>query len=149
MSKPESSRKTPCAGIVVTYPMEATYSRASDRCNLSMCELSSSQAKVIRECDFAYFAAIMAPFAKEHKFRTICDWGNWVFPYDDLFDNGTMRNDPNQATVAMNMLMASFDKGFERELEPALHPGMESIGKLVGFHARIWHSFESNASPGM
>lgn len=116
-----------------------------------MCELSSSQAEVIRKCDFAYFAAIMAPFAKEHEFRTICDWGNWVFPYDDLFDNGMMRNDPNQATVTMNMLMASFDQEFERKLEPALnlHPGVESIDKLVGFHARIWHSIALNASPGM
>ena len=116
-----------------------------------MCELSSSQAKVIQECDFAYFAAIMAPFAKEHKFRTICDWGNWVFPYDDLFDNGTMRNDPNRATVAMDMLVASFDGEYEREreLEPASHPGMESIDKLVRFHAKIWHSIKSNASSGM
>lgn len=112
-----------------------------------MCELSPSQAKVIQECDFAYFAAIMAPFAMEHKFRTVCDWGNWVFPYDDLFDNGMMRNDPNRATVAMDMLMASFDR--ECELEPASHPGMESIDKLVRFHAKIWHSIKSNASPSM
>jgi len=89
----------------------------------------------------------MAPFATEHKFRTICDWGNWVFPYDDLFDNGMMRNDPNRATVAMDMLIASFHR--ECELESASCPGMESIDKLVRFHTKIWHSIKSKASPGM
>lgn len=115
----------------------------------STCDLSPSQAKAIRECDFAYFAAVMAPFADEHKFRTICDWGNWIFPYDDLFDNGTMRNVPDQAIAAMNMLMASFDASHKHELGSTLHPDMKSIVKLVLFHTRIWHSIELNASLGM
>jgi hypothetical protein len=91
----------------------------------------------------------MAPFADEHKFRTICDWGNWIFPYDDLFDNGTMRNDPDQAKVALKTLMASFDASHKYELEPKLHLNMDSTAKLVRFHTTIWHSIEPNSSPGM
>ena len=103
---------------------------------------------MIRECDFAYFAAIMAPSANEHKFRTICEWGNWIFPYDDLFDNGRMRNDYDQAVATMNILMASFDGVHKYEPEPALGPDNESIAKLARFHTRIWDSVKSIASSG-
>lgn len=90
----------------------------------------------------------MAPSANERKFRTICDWGNWVFPYDDLFDNGAMRNDPERAMVAMDMLKASFLKGDKREDEPTLQPDAKPLAKLIRFHTSIWHSIESSASPG-
>jgi hypothetical protein len=90
----------------------------------------------------------MAPFANERKFRTICDWGNWIFPYDDLFDNGTMRNDHKQAVTAMNLLMASFDDSDKHELEPLLHPNMQSFAKLARFHAKIWNSVKLNSSFG-
>lgn len=104
--------------------------------------------EVIKACDFAYFAAIMAPSANERKFRTICDWGNWVFPYDDLFDNGAMRNKPERAMVAMNMLKASFLEGGKSEEELALQSDAEPLAKLIRFHASIWHSIESSASHG-
>lgn len=32
----------------------------------------------INKCDFSYFCAIAAPEAPPDKFRTLCDWGNWV-----------------------------------------------------------------------
>jgi hypothetical protein len=32
----------------------------------------------INKCDFSYFCAIAAPEAAPERFRTLCDWGNWV-----------------------------------------------------------------------
>lgn len=35
-------------------------------------------ARKINKCDFSYFCAIAAPEAPPERFRTLCDWGNWV-----------------------------------------------------------------------
>lgn len=37
----------------------------------------------IHRTDFSYFAAIMTPYAPMERFKTVCDWGSWAFPYDD------------------------------------------------------------------
>lgn len=42
------------------------------------CSFGPKMRKRINKCDFSYFCAIAAPFAPRSKFRTICDWGNWV-----------------------------------------------------------------------
>lgn len=33
--------------------------------------------------DFPYFAAVWTTEAGPDEFRTICDWCNWVFDFDD------------------------------------------------------------------
>ncbi|KAH7018022.1 terpene synthase metal binding domain-containing protein [Microdochium trichocladiopsis] len=60
----------------------------------------------ISRCDFSYFCAIAAPTAPRDRFRTLCDWGNWVFPFDDIFDNGELRDQPKQAALVLDSLMA-------------------------------------------
>lgn len=114
----------------------------------SACEFSPPQKKAVQECDFAYFAAIMVPFADERKFRAICDWGNWMLPYDDLFDNGTMRSDYNQAASAMDILMKSFHDSQEHQSEYTLHTNSVSATKLAQFHRSIWGSIKSSALSG-
>lgn len=89
----------------------------------------------------------MVPFANEDKFRTVCDWGNWVFPYDDFFDNGVMRNDPVRAKIAMESLVSNFDE--ESKLESEMLPEMKDIFRVVRFHDTIWQSIRSIASHGM
>jgi hypothetical protein len=37
----------------------------------------------ITKCNFSFFCAVAAPHADAARFRTMCDWGNWVFPFDD------------------------------------------------------------------
>ena len=114
----------------------------------SACEFSPPQKKAVQECDFAYFAAIMAPFADERRFRAICDWGNWIFPYDDLFDNGTMRSDYNQAAAAMNILIKSFDNSHKHQSEHTLETNSVSVTRLARFHGSIWHAIKSSAPSG-
>ncbi|KAK1252163.1 hypothetical protein MKX08_003350 [Trichoderma sp. CBMAI-0020] len=69
------------------------------------CSFGPKMKKKISKCDFSYFCAIAAPFAPRSKFRTICDWGNWVFPYDDMFDNGYLRDKPEESQRVMESLM--------------------------------------------
>ncbi|PNP58285.1 hypothetical protein THARTR1_01800 [Trichoderma harzianum] len=78
--------------------------------------------KKINKCDFSYFCAVAAPHASRSRFRTLCDWGNWVFPYDDselhhlpttavnlttpsVFDNGHLRDRPEESQLVMESLM--------------------------------------------
>ncbi|PTB36255.1 hypothetical protein M441DRAFT_151771 [Trichoderma asperellum CBS 433.97] len=69
------------------------------------CSFGPRMRKKVNNCDFSYFCAIAAPFAPRSQFRTICDWGNWVFPYDDMFDNGCLRDKPEESQRVMESLM--------------------------------------------
>ncbi|KAI3339300.1 isoprenoid synthase domain-containing protein [Ustulina deusta] len=74
------------------------------------CSFDERMSTLIRKCDFSYFIAIAAPDAGLPEFRTLCDWGNWVFPYDDMFDNGDLRDKPAAAAVLMQSLMSPMSK---------------------------------------
>ncbi|KAL7928555.1 isoprenoid synthase domain-containing protein [Trichoderma chlorosporum] len=69
------------------------------------CAFGPDMKKKINKCDFSYFCAIAAPDASRSRFRTLCDWGNWVFPYDDMFDNGHLRDRPEESQLVMESLM--------------------------------------------
>lgn len=43
-----------------------------------LCSFSPKMSARITRCDFSYFCAIAAPEAPRDRFRTVCDWGNWV-----------------------------------------------------------------------
>ncbi|OAA74565.1 terpene synthase [Akanthomyces lecanii RCEF 1005] len=70
-----------------------------------VCAFDSKMARKISKCDFSYFCAIAAPEAPPERFRTLCDWGNWVFPFDDMFDNGRLRDLPEDSRLVMESLM--------------------------------------------
>ncbi|KAK5999191.1 (+)-eremophilene synthase [Cladobotryum mycophilum] len=71
----------------------------------SFCSFGPKMRMKINKCDFSYFCAIAAPHAPPTEFRTLCDWGNWVFPYDDMFDNGELRDQPEEAKRVMDSLL--------------------------------------------
>ncbi|KAJ2990133.1 hypothetical protein NUW58_g3108 [Xylaria curta] len=50
--------------------------------------------------------AISAPDAPAPEFRTLCDWGNWVFPFDDMFDDGELRDKPVAAANVIQSLLS-------------------------------------------
>ena len=106
----------------------------------------------INKCDFSYFCAVAAPMAPADRFRTLCDWGNWVsvvlilltywrrlmcfarsshmmiVSYDDanvndvgwlhlVFDNGELRDQPEESQKVMDRLMAPMlDQEFDGEI---------------------------------
>ncbi|KAF6826099.1 terpene synthase metal binding domain-containing protein [Colletotrichum plurivorum] len=63
--------------------------------------------KIVNACDFSYFCSIAAPDAPEDRLRTVCDWGNWVFPFDDMFDSGPLRSDPDASRKVLDSLLAN------------------------------------------
>ncbi|CAI6332731.1 unnamed protein product [Periconia digitata] len=71
-----------------------------------MCGFLPSMRKKIDACDFSWFISIAAPDAPPERLKTLCDWGNWVFPYDDLFDSGYLRTDLLASKLVLDSLMA-------------------------------------------
>lgn len=65
-------------------------------------------SRKIHACDFSYFVSICAPEAGPEELRTMCDWGNWVFPWDDMFDNGHLRDSLEDAERMMTALLSTF-----------------------------------------
>ncbi|GLA28673.1 terpenoid synthase [Aspergillus phoenicis ATCC 13157] len=96
-------------------------------------------ARSIHKTDFGYFLAIMAPNAERDQLRTMCDWGNWVFPFDDAFDNGELKVDLGGVKRMMDELLAVMkNEGVFRPRAP-----------LVIAFKSIWDRLsESNCSAG-
>ncbi|KAK1984687.1 terpene synthase metal binding domain-containing protein [Colletotrichum cereale] len=80
---------------------------ASEKWLTEKCSFSSRMQKTVNACDFSFFCSIAAPSAPEERLRTMCDWGNWVFPFDDMFDSGHLRSDLETSRRVLDSLMAN------------------------------------------
>ncbi|KAF7563563.1 hypothetical protein G7046_g584 [Stylonectria norvegica] len=106
------------------------------------CSFPPKMAANVHKCDFSYFCAIAAPDAPAQEFRTLCDWGNWVFPYDDMFDNGELRDQPEQSQRVMQSLMASM-------LGPLGKQDHENKLRIVEVHDTVVLRVSLKSSPGV
>ncbi|KAF5606173.1 presilphiperfolan-8-beta-ol synthase [Fusarium subglutinans] len=95
--------------VVETPPMNPNYETVkpiSEQWLAEKCSFSPRMKKRVEFCDFAIFISIAAPDAPFDKLKTMCDWGNWVFPFDDMFDEGSLKSDPKRSQVVIDSLMA-------------------------------------------
>ncbi|KAF2761567.1 terpenoid synthase [Pseudovirgaria hyperparasitica] len=107
------------------------------------CSLSTRVSKAIMKCDWAYLAAIVAHNADRDRYRTLCDWGNWVFPFDDLFDDGELRADYESAKTTMDQLLGPFVENVSMcGRQVAQRPS------LLRFHDGLVHRIQGAASKG-
>ncbi|KAI0458942.1 isoprenoid synthase domain-containing protein [Xylaria acuta] len=103
------------------------------------CAFDTRMSSIINKCDFSYFIAIAAPEASLPEYRTLCDWGNWVFPFDDMFDNGELRDKPTTAAMVLQSLMNPMSK-FQTWPE-TYAPGGERL-PIVKVHDTVWERIE-------
>ncbi|KAG4431767.1 hypothetical protein IFR05_012743 [Cadophora sp. M221] len=89
---------------------------------------SAKMKKVISKTDFAWFCAVAVPDAGKEELRTMCDWGNWVFPFDDIFDNGKLKDNPQEAREVMDDLLLVM-RGGVRASEPSA---------FIEIHDSVW-----------
>lgn len=94
------------------------------------CELGERDKHILRKGDFAYFCALNTPYCGSERFRDFCDWVNWVFPFDDFFDNGELKDDPKGAKEVLDNLLGS------------MHGNFEPKTKFVCAHQDIWERFK-------
>ncbi|KXT01736.1 hypothetical protein AC578_2738 [Pseudocercospora eumusae] len=113
----------------------------SEKAIIESCNYDHRVTTIVRKGDFSRFVAIAAPDAEQSRFRLYCDWCNWVFPYDDLFDNGELKLDAAAAQAKMQALFAnmeSTERGADTEQ-----------CDLIRFHDVIWSRMRASASPGV
>ncbi|KAH7303895.1 terpene synthase metal binding domain protein, partial [Rhexocercosporidium sp. MPI-PUGE-AT-0058] len=91
-------------------------------------DASGKMRKIISKTDFAWFCAVAVPDAGLNELRTLCDWGNWVFPFDDVFDNGNLKDDPNAAKEVMDNLLLVM-RGGARD---------EKASAFIEIHDTVW-----------
>ena len=82
-------------------------SRASDDWEREKCDLDPKGKRIIEVGDFAYFVAVAVSNASLSRFRCFSDWIHWVFPFDDMFDIGELKDDPKAAKEVLNDLVDS------------------------------------------
>ncbi|PWY91371.1 pentalenene synthase [Aspergillus sclerotioniger CBS 115572] len=95
------------------------------------CSFDEKAQRRLHKTDFAYFCSIAMPEVEAEELRTVIDWGNWVFPFDDLFDNGRLKDDPERAEVMIDSLRAGMVDN-EQSPVPADNP-------LVRIHNSVSH----------
>ncbi|PYH95298.1 pentalenene synthase [Aspergillus ellipticus CBS 707.79] len=120
------------SGEPTVNPLYKSVRKASEEWLSRECSLDEAFQRRLRKTDFSYFCAIAAPEAEPEELRTIFDWGNWVFPFDDLFDEGWLKEDPERAQVVIDSLQAGMVDEGEQAPVPADHP-------LVRVHNSVWH----------
>ncbi|KAH8762474.1 isoprenoid synthase domain-containing protein [Diaporthe sp. PMI_573] len=101
------------------------------------CSYGKMTEYAVHRCDFSYFVSISAPFASPAELRTLCDWGNWVFPYDDMFDNGHLKDRPDQARQVMYSLMAAMDEKGHVQPKLKIVEAHDTVVKRIGEKAPL------------
>ncbi|KAI1161943.1 isoprenoid synthase domain-containing protein [Nemania serpens] len=109
------------------------------------CSFDEKMSALIRRCDFSYFIAIAAPEAALAEYRTLCDWGNWVFPYDDMFDNGGLRDQPTAAALIMQSLMSPMRKQDAQETNVS----REERLLIIEVHDTVWERIKKGSLDGV
>ncbi|KAK2605505.1 hypothetical protein N8I77_008338 [Diaporthe amygdali] len=97
----------------------------------SVMSLSQQECKKVNYCDFAYFCAIVFPHANQEKLRILCDWSNWVFAFDDMFDDGELTNDPDTSQRIISNLLSIMLPDIHRSSDELVVLAHDSIYKRL------------------
>ncbi|KAF5563413.1 salicylate 1-monooxygenase [Fusarium phyllophilum] len=76
-------------------------------------KMDKHEAAKNRKADFCFCASAMAPHADAEALRTMVDWLNWIFYFDDDFDEGQLDRDPVAAEKEIRHTLAVLEDGSE------------------------------------
>ncbi|OTB10482.1 hypothetical protein K445DRAFT_70183 [Daldinia sp. EC12] len=79
---------------------------AGDRWIKRIMKMDEKASDKNSKVDFCYMICIWAPDADEEALRIMLDWNNWIFLFDDQFDEGHLKDDPVAAQQEVNATMA-------------------------------------------
>ncbi|OQD85463.1 hypothetical protein PENANT_c010G01167 [Penicillium antarcticum] len=106
------------------------------------CSFNEQMSRIITKTNFSYFISISVPYANPEELRTCCDWGNWVFPFDDKFDNGSLRDNPVESQKIIDCLLFRMEEGNELSQEFEKDP-------LLQVHNSVWERIFRNSPRGV
>ncbi|KUI56708.1 Presilphiperfolan-8-beta-ol synthase [Cytospora mali] len=93
------------------------------------------------KADFCYLSSLWVPNADEEALRVVVAWNEWIFHFDDQFDEGHLSNDPLAAQEEIDMTMALMG---EMEL-----PLQREANPIHWLFQNIWNHFKKRASPDL
>ncbi|KAL8282699.1 hypothetical protein RB600_005924 [Gaeumannomyces tritici] len=102
-------------------PLYEVVRPASEAFTKELLGLDAASFKKHHRVNFSLLASMWMPEADAEGLRVMVDWLTWVFFFDDLFDDGELRDDPvgaqaeAEATLA---LMSDHEQEVSRELHP-------------------------------
>ncbi|KAH0491851.1 hypothetical protein TgHK011_003256 [Trichoderma gracile] len=104
----------------------------------SLLQLEGKAEAKFNKTDFGFAAAVWAPSADKDRFRTAVDWANWIFYFDDQFDEGHLANDPAAAQAEIDSILAILDD----------KPNLAQTDKpLIYAFQSIWDRIKMGATP--
>ncbi|QBZ64943.1 hypothetical protein PoMZ_06644 [Pyricularia oryzae] len=71
--------------------------------------------------NFSRLASMWMPEADEEGLRVMVDWLTWVFYFDDLFDDGELRDNPAAAQAEAEATLSLMSDS-DQQVSPELHP---------------------------
>ncbi|KAL5355212.1 terpene synthase metal binding domain protein [Aspergillus floccosus] len=128
------------SGQPAINPYYESVRRESEMWLSDQCSFDERAQRILFKTDFSYFCSICAPYAGAEELRTVCDWGNWVFPFDDMFDNGGLKDDPERAEQLINSLLEGMDND-------GVAPRSEN--RLVQVHNTVWERVAKGSPIGV
>ncbi|PNP58994.1 hypothetical protein THARTR1_01242 [Trichoderma harzianum] len=87
--------------------------------------------------DFGFATAVWAPSAEKDRFRTAVDWSNWIFYFDDQFDEGPLANDPVKAQEEVDCILGILNN----------HPRVQANKPLQYAFQAIWDRIKTSDTP--
>ncbi|KAL2856286.1 terpene synthase metal binding domain protein [Aspergillus pseudodeflectus] len=118
-------------------PYYAEVRAESERWLARACNFDHRAARRLAKTDFSYFCSISAPRAGREELKTVCDWGNWVFPFDDMFDSGALKDNPTRAQEVIEDLLAGMGMGLESS-KSSPQAECRADDPLIQVHNSVW-----------
>ncbi|KAI8194268.1 Presilphiperfolan-8-beta-ol synthase [Colletotrichum sp. SAR 10_86] len=72
----------------------------------SVMKYNEVEAAKNSKVDLCFLASIWSPIAPEDRLKIMLDWHHWVFLFDDQFDEGHLKEDPNAAAEEISQNIA-------------------------------------------
>ncbi|KAJ5713106.1 uncharacterized protein N7483_010287 [Penicillium malachiteum] len=116
------------SSIMSTIPkVNKHYEAVKIECNLwvkQILGLSEAQYQKNLKAEFALLGSLWVPEADKDALRLVIDWLQWVFYFDDLFDDGVFKDDPEGAKREVEGTLALMSEVEETTLETEDLSGM-------------------------
>ncbi|KAL2830806.1 Presilphiperfolan-8-beta-ol synthase [Aspergillus cavernicola] len=123
----------------VVNPHHFKVKAAADAWIANFLKMEKHEADKNRKSDFCFCASAMAPHADAEALRTMVDWLNWIFYFDDGFDEGHLDRDPMAVQKEISQTLAVLDDSNEL-------PDRNQYPLRYLFHT-IWDRVKKRASP--
>ena len=76
----------------------------------------------MRQGDLGYFAAVSLPDASPVKLRTVIDWFNWLFVFDDQLDDGPLSLQKDEACKYIDGTLSILDDRSPYRFDKSIQP---------------------------